>query len=447
MQNIKAFFKQLYITNFFFYCLMGIIALFLIAFFFPMFYNATWYLFYVLVIFTIIDILLLFSSNKSVIGKRELPEKLSNGDENEIIVELNNKFTFPVWLKIIDEIPFQFQQRNFQVKRKVKTQEKDAFKYFLRPTSRGEYVFGKLNIYVSSPLRLVSRRFVYEDQQMVPTYPSYIQLRKYDLMAFSNNLFQYGLKKIRRIGHTMEFEQIKEYIHGDDIRTINWKATAKRNELMVNQFQDEKSQNVYMVIDKGRVMKMPFNGLSLLDYAINATLVLSNVILKKHDKAGMFTFSKKVENRIVAEKRLSQMQQIMENLYNIKTDFFESDYSRLYVDVKKHINHRSLIMLYTNFETLDSLHRQLPYLKGIAKNHLLVVVFFNNTELNDLINKKANSIQEIYDKVIAEKFAFEKRLIVNELKKYGIYSVLTQPENLTLDTINKYLEIKSRGIL
>lgn len=282
---------------------------------------------------------------------------------------------------------------------------------------------------------------------MVPTYPSYIQLRKYDLMAFSNNLFQYGVKKIRRIGHTMEFEQIKEYVQGDDIRTLNWKATAKKNSLMVNQFQDEKSQSVYMAIDKGRLMKMPFNKLSLLDYAINATLVLSNIILKKQDKAGMFAFSKKVENRVVAEKRSSQMQNILESLYNIKTDFFESDFSRLYVDIKKNINQRSLIILYTNFETLDSLHRQLPYLKGIAKNHLLVVVFFNNTELNDLINKKAENIQEVYDKVIAEKFAFEKRLIVNELKKYGIYSVLTQPENLTLDTINKYLEIKARGIL
>lgn len=441
------FYKQLYLNNFFFYCLMGIIMLFLLAFFFPMFYNATWYLFYILVTFTIIEVLLLFASGKTVTGSRNTPEKLSNGDENEIIVYLNNKYTFPVLTKVIDEIPFQFQKRDFEIKRKIALQTKDSFKYILRPTERGEYLFGKLNIYVASPLRLVSRRFVYEDNQMVPTYPSYIQLRKYDLMAFSNNLYQYGLKKIRRIGHTMEFEQIKEYVQGDDIRTINWKATAKRNQLMVNQFQDEKSQNVYMVIDKGRVMKMPFNGLSLLDYAINATLVLSNVILKKGDKAGMFTFSKKVENRIVAEKRLSQMQQIMENLYNIKTDFFESDFSRLYVDVKKHINQRSLILLYTNFETLDGLHRQLPYLKGIAKNHLLVVVFFNNTELEKLINAKATNIQEIYDKVIAEKFAFEKRLIVNELKKYGIYSVLTKPENLTLDTINKYLEIKARGIL
>ena len=426
---------------------MGIILLFTVAYFFPALYHAVWYTLYVLIAFVCIDILLLFGSNKKVIGIRNMSEKLSNGDENEIHIALNNQFTFPVYLKIIDEIPFQFQQRNFEVKRKIKALAKDDYRYFLRPTERGEYFFGNLNIYATSPLRLISRRFTYDNNQMVPTYPSYMQLRKYDLMAFSNNLFQYGLKKIRRIGHTMEFEQIKEYVQGDDLRTINWKATAKKNQLMVNQYQDEKSQNVYMVIDKGRVMKMPFNGLSLLDYAINATLVLSNVILKKQDKAGMFAFSKKVENRVVAEKRQSQMQLIMENLYNVKTDFFESDFSRLYVDVKKHVNQRSLIMLYTNFETLDGLHRQLPYLKVIAKHHLLVIVFFNNTELNDLIHKKASNVQEIYDKVIAEKFAFEKRLIVNELRKYGIYSVLTQPENLTLDTINKYLEIKARGIL
>ena len=427
--------------------LIGIIALFCCAFIFPALYSATWYLFFILLVFFGLDILILFSSKNGIDAERITPEKLSNGDENPIIVTLKNYYTFAISVKVIDEIPFQFQLRNFEINRKIKNASQDEFQYKLRPTERGEYFFGNLNIYVSSPLRLISKRYKFGYDQMVPTYPSYIQLRKYDLIAFSNNLFQYGIKKIRRIGHTMEFEQIKEYVPGDDIRTLNWKATAKKNSLMVNQFQDEKSQNIYMVIDKGRVMKMPFNGMSLLDYAINATLVLSNVILKKQDKAGMFSFSKKVENRVVAEKRTSQMQKILESLYNVKTNFFESDYSRLYVDIKKHINQRSLIILYTNFETMDGLHRQLPYLKGIAKSHLLVVVFFQNTELHQITNKKSDTIQDVYDKVIAEKFLFEKKLIVTELKKYGIHSVLTQPENLTLDTINKYLEIKARGIL
>jgi uncharacterized protein (DUF58 family) len=441
------FIKNLYINNFFFYSLLGVMVLFVVAFIFPFLFNAVTYIFFIIILFLILDILILFLAKNGIEAKRTTPEKLSNGDENLINVNIKNYYTFPINVKIIDEIPFQFQVRDFEIKRKIKASSVDEINYELRPTERGEYFFGNLNVYVASPLQIISRRFTFDNGNMVPTYPSYIQLRKYDLIAFSNNLFQYGIKKIRRIGHSMEFEQIKEYVAGDDIRTLNWKATAKKNALMINQFQDEKSQSVYMVIDKGRVMKMPFNGLSLMDYAINATLVLSNVILKKQDKAGMFAFSKKVENRVFAEKRASQMQKILETLYNIKTDFFESDYSRLYVDIKKNINQRSLIILYTNFETMDGLQRQMPYLKGIAKSHLLVVVFFSNTELNELINKKTETIQEIYDKVIAEKFMFEKRLIVNELKKYGIYSVLTQPENLTLDTINKYLEIKARGIL
>lgn len=427
--------------------LLGNIVLFVVAFFFPRMYKISWIAFLILIAFLLLDVLLLFFAKKGIEATRIMAEKLSNGDDNAINVSIKNFYTFSVSAKIIDEIPFQFQVRDFEINRKIKASSQDEISYYLRPTERGEYQFGNLNVYISSPLLMIARRFTFDNNQMVPVYPSYIQLRKYDLMAFSNSLFQYGFKKIRRIGHTMEFEQIKEYVSGDDIRTLNWKATAKKNALMVNQFQDEKSQSVYMVIDKGRLMKMPFNGLSLLDYAINATLVLSNVILKKQDKAGIFAFSKKVENRVVAEKRSSQMQLILENLYNIKTDFFESDFSRLYVDIKKNLKQRSLVVLYTNFETVDGLHRQLPYLKAIAKNHLLVVVFFNNTELEDLIHKKAANTHEIYDKVIAEKFAFEKRLIVNELKKYGIYSVLTDPENLTLDTINKYLEIKARGIL
>ncbi|WP_035659277.1 DUF58 domain-containing protein [Flavobacterium seoulense] len=441
------FIKQLYLNNFFFYLLLCIIGLFICAFIFPNLYNAVWFIVIILISFLGFDIMLLFLSKNTINGERTTPAKLSNGDANPIKIKISNQYTFPIRIKIIDEIPFQFQIRDFEIIRKMEANSNNELNYDLRPTERGEYFFGNLNIYVSSPLRLISRRFTFDKNQMVPTYPSYIQLRKYDLIAFSNNILQYGIKKIRRIGHTMEFEQIKEYIQGDDIRTLNWKATAKKNTLMVNQFQDEKSQSVYMAIDKGRMMQMPFDGLSLLDYAINSTLVLSNVILKKQDKAGIFTFSKKVENRVFAERRTSQLQKILETLYNIKTNFFESDYSHLYADIKKNINQRSLIILYTNFDTMDGLKRQLPYLKGIAKSHLLVVIFFNNTELNAIINQKAVSVQDIYDKVVANKFIFEKRLIAQELKKYGIHSVLTTPENLTLESINKYLEIKARGIL
>ena len=421
--------------------------LFVISFVFPRWFQIVRMLLLVLIALTILDTLILFFAKRGLNGHRILPEKLSNGDQNPIRLRIENFYTFPVYVRIIDEIPLQFQVRDFKIDRKLDASSVTELQYDLRPVERGEYHFGSLNIYVTSVFGLVARRFTSGDSAMVPTYPSFIQLRKYDLLAISNNLHQYGIKKIRRIGHTMEFEQIKDYVLGDDLRTINWKSTAKKSQLMVNQFQDEKSQPIYSVIDKGRVMKMPFDGLMLLDYAINAALVISNVALKKHDKAGILAFSKKVENIVVAEKRTSQMNLILESLYNIETDFFESDFGRLYADIKRNITQRSLMLLYTNFETLDGLHRQIPYLKGIAKNHLLVVIFFKNTELSSIIDTPAETVQQAYDKVIAEKFAFEKRLIVNELQKYGIQSILTTPENLTLDTINKYLEIKARGLL
>ena len=216
---------------------------------------------------------------------------------------------------------------------------------------------------------------------------------------------------------------------------------------MVNQFQDEKSQPVYQVIDTGRSMQMPFNEMSLLDYAINSALALSNIVLKKNDKAGMFTFSKKTDNYVTADRKAGQMQRLSESLYRIQTDFLESDFSRLYVDIKTKITQRSLIILYTNFETMDALRRQKHYLKEISRNHLLIVVFFENTELYKLMHHNAQNIEEIYDKVIAEKFAFEKRLIVRELLQNGIQSILTAPEHLTVETINKYLELKSRGMI
>ena len=438
--------KKLYLEIRFFYAAISIIVLFALSYLFPVLFGVTKVLLLSLVFLAFLDIFILFFAKTGIQAKRILPEKFSNGDENPIEIHLKNHYTFKIFAKIIDEIPNQFQLRDFLIQQQLKASSNKEFQYQLRPTERGEYWFGKLIVYAQSPLQLVSRRFNFQDKAMVMTYPSFLQLKKFDLMAMAYRN-EYGIKKIRKIGQTMEFEQIKEYVLGDDIRNINWKATAKKNQLMINQYQDEKSQPIYSIIDKGRVMKMPFNGLSLLDYAINSTLVMSNVTIKKHDKAGMFCFSQKIENRVVAERRSNQMNLILETLYNVKTDFKETDYSRLYADLKQNIKQRSLLFLYTNFETLDGLDRQLAYLQGIAKNHVLVVIFFVNTELEELINNPSEEIKDIYNKTIAEKFRYEKRLIVKELKRRGVYTILTKPGNLTVNVINKYLEFKAKGVI
>ncbi|KNB63208.1 DUF58 domain-containing protein [Chryseobacterium sp. Hurlbut01] len=439
--------KNLFINNRFFFTLIGVGILYVFAFFFPFLMIVGHAVLLLVFLSAMVDYLLLFRDKDGILAQRILPEKLSNGDENAVKVDIKNNYSFKIDTKIIDEIPFQFQKRDFLIEKQIESGKNILFQYILEPKERGEYSFGALNVFVSSPFGFVSKRFTFQKNAMLPAYPSFVHLRKYELMALQNEFLLGGIKKIRKLGHTMEFEQIKEYVPGDDVRTINWKATSKTNRLMVNQFQDEKSQRIFMLIDKGRTMKMPFKGLSLLDYSINASMALSHIILKKGDRAGMMTFSKKTENKVAADNKSGQLRRISEALYNIKTDFFESDFNRLYQDVKYSVNQRSLVLLFTNFETLDALNRQMKYLRGIAKNHLLVVVFFKNSELQALLHKNPESMQEIYDEVIAEKFEFEKKLIIQELRKYGIYSVYTLPENLNVEVINKYLEIKARGIL
>lgn len=440
-------FKGLYITDRFFYIGAGIVIIMILGFFFPAMVEIAWLLFGGLVIFWFADIFLLFRVKEGVNGARIMTDRLSNGDTNKVRIEISNNYFHDVQIDIIDEIPSQFQIRDFLLKSNLQNHTSKSVSYNILPKSRGVFEFGSLNLFVSTVLCLVRRKYSIEQGKKVAVYPSYIHLDKYNIHQMINSINFPGIKRLRRLGHSMEFEQIKEYVHGDDWRSVNWLATSKSNKLMVNQYMEEKAQAVYCIIDTGRVMKMPFNGLSLLDHSINCALIISHVVISNQDKAGMATFSKKLENRVVADRRSGQMSNILEKLYRVQTDFSESDYGRLFADTRKFINQHSLVILFSNFETIDGVKRQMKYLRSIAKHHLLIVIFFKNSELESMMKTKAGDIHEIYDKAIAEKFSYEKKLIVNELRKYGILSVLTEPENLTINVINKYLEVKARGMI
>ena len=384
---------------------------------------------------------------KGISAERLLPEKFSNGNDNTVYILLENRYNFPVRIKILEDYPVQFQIRDKGMDVSMNRSETRQLTYNLKPVKRGEYIFGYVNALTTGPLGLVYRRFRTCKDQKVAVYPSFVQMRRFELMAVSNRLTEIGIKKIRKVGTSSEFEHIKPYVQGDDPRKVNWQATARRGDLMVNNYQDERSQQVYCLIDKGRVMKMPFEGMSLLDYAINASLVLLNTAMVKGDKAGLITFSNQISNIVPAERRPMQMNKIMEVLYNQKTFYKESDFEILYATAKLKITQRSLLLLFTNFETLESLKRQLFFLRKMAVQHLLVIVFFENTEVNELLESNPKTLEDIYIKTIAEKFTLDKRRIVRELEQYGIHSVLTTPGNLTVNVINKYLELKARGKL
>ncbi len=439
--------KNLYLTNLFFYIFGAVIAIFVTSFVLPILFSIGQALLVIASAVFLVDLMLVFHPQAKVKCERILPKVFSLNDENTIRITLYNDYSLSLNLTIIDELPDQFQIRDFIQKIQLAPYEEREITYQLVPKSRGEYIFNAVNVFISSTFGLVERRVRKELRTALPVYPSIIQMKNFELKAFSRTSNLQGVKQLRRLGHSYEFEQIKNYVRGDDYRSINWKATSRKGDLMVNQYEDEKAQQIYTFIDKSRVMKMPFNGLSLLDYAINTSLVISNVALKKYDRAGLLTFSDKIGTVVKAERSASQINKILQALYREQERPLEANYELLYQASRRVVKGRSLIFLFTNFESLFAAERVLPILRRINNLHLLVVVFFENTEIIQYSEKEVTNIEDIYFQTIAQKFVSEKHQIIQKLRQYGIQAILTAPNELSINTINKYLELKSRGLI
>lgn len=439
--------NQIYLTNRFFILFGGIIGLFVFSFPVPFLFPLAQTALVLAIVVVVTDVLLLFNKSIAIKCRRRLPKVLSLGDESLVKIELHNESKQKLKVQLIDELPFHFQKRDFDIRLGLLADEEKEVSYPIRPLERGEYTFGKVNMFIESILGLVNRRLQHDYPMSIAVYPSIVQMKKYELRAFDRVSNLQGIKKIRKLGHSYEFEQIKNYVRGDDVRSINWKASSRHAQLMVNQYEDERAQQVYCIIDKSRAMHMPFEGLSLMDYAINTTLVMSNIALQKHDRAGLLTFSDKIGNTIKAERKANQLNKILAALYKEEHRNHEANFELLFHSSRKLIKGRSLLLLFTNFESQYALDRVLPILRRINNLHLLVVVFFENTEIKEFVKTEVTRTEDIYLQTIAQKYLSEKEQMVQKLKQYGVQAVLTSPADLSVNTINKYLELKARGLI
>jgi uncharacterized protein (DUF58 family) len=442
----KNYILDCFLNNKFFVVLGVCICLFVASFYIIALWHIAIIATIILGLLTLLEYALLFFTKNSVVGVRVTAPRFSNGDDNKVSIVLHNTTRLHLKISIVDELPVQFQKRDFKIDNNLKAFEKKKFVYNLRPTQRGVYQFFNVWVYYQTALGFITKRVIAAPAQEVKVYPSYLQLRNARLKSMATTQ-EIGESKATKLSSSLEFDHIKEYVLGDDIRNINWKATARKNQFMVNTYTDERSQQVYCIIDMGRIMKMPFNGLSLLDYSINSALMLSYMVLHKNDKIGLVTFTQKVNSFLKANRNNVQMARITELLYKQETAFLESNYEALINSVKHYAGQRSLIMLYTNFETLNSVQRHMPYLKLMAAKHLLCVIIFENETIKEIHNNYKDTLEGIYVKTIADKYHYEKKRIIKELQKEGIMSIFTTPENLSASTINKYLELKNKRII
>jgi uncharacterized protein (DUF58 family) len=439
--------KALFLTKRFFGTLTALVVCFLIAFFLPSVYPFAIALFLIWWVVIGLDAWGLFQPSCKLDAKRKLPMVFSLGDVNTVTISIQNFSTYDFSCTVIDELPHQLQIRDFEKHAKVQAGKTCEIRYEIKPLTRGAYSFGQIHLFASGRIGLLQRRFRIAAEAEIPVFPSILQMKKYELRAF-NRMAQFeGLKRMRRIGHSYEFDQIKNYVRGDDYRSINWKASSRRSHLMVNQYEDERSQQIYCIIDKSRAMRMPFEGLSLMDYAINTSLVISNIALQKHDRAGLITFSDKIGAAIKSDSKPNHLQKLLQALYREQERPVEANFELLFQATSTLIQGRSLILLFSNFESTHALDRVLPILRRINTRHLLVVIFFENTEIENLAARPVTTVEEIYQQTTAQQFLAEKRLLAQKIQQHGIQAVLTRPEDLSIDTINKYLEMKARGLI
>jgi uncharacterized protein (DUF58 family) len=439
--------KNFFLTTRFFYVAALLIGVMSISYAFPLLLPVAKTACIIFGVIILIDIILLYNRSIKIDIRREAASVMSLGDENEITIHLLNRSGMLLNAELIEELPEQLQVRNFSRQIQLSPNVPQKQNYSVRPVARGEYLFGETHLFISSTVGLVRRRISSKEPMALPVYPSIIQMKKYEIKTFARTATEFGVKKVRRIGHSYEFEHIKQYIRGDDYRSINWRATSRRAQLMVNQYEDEKSQQVYCVIDKSRIMHMPFHGLSLFDYAVNTALVISNIVLGKQDKAGLITFAETPKALVKAERSRLQLKKIMDTLYKEKEGAVEANYESLYMNIQKFVTGRCLMFLFTNFESTYALHRVLPQLRKLNDKHLLVVVFFENIEVSTQTSSAVDTLEDIYTQVTAEHYTLTKIQLAQELKQHGIISILTRPEHLTVSSINKYLELKSRGMI
>lgn len=439
--------RAIYIHKLWYVYLVAIVVVFLASYLWqPLFYVAGAGIILLLTL-SLIDCYILFHKKNILQLERNIDPIFHLGEFNKVDFEIKNKLKQKLHIKVIESLPEVFQVRNFLIEKEILPLQKLHVAYDIKALQRGVFKFGTTFVYVSSPLLLLERRLNFTHEHEVSVFPSTKLFKKFQLMATTHQFALVGNKQMRKVGNSMEFDQIKEYTLGDDIRSVNWKATARKGSLMMNNYIEEKSQNIYCVIDGGRLMQYTFDGLSLLDYAINTTLVLAKVILLKDDRVGLIQYNDKVKDFILADKRKNQLKIINNALFNFQTDFKDSSLEHLHAIVSRKITQRSLLIIYTNFESKVSFDRQLPYFKQLAKKHLVLVVFFENDQVKDYAQRNNETLEDIYVSTIAEKYMYEKKQIIKQLQHAGLIGVMTTPKALQTEMINQYLQLKQRQLI
>jgi len=379
---------------------------------------------------------------------REMEGRFAMGAENDVKIKLTNFSRRRVTFIVKDEYPARMELMSPREARlTVPPARTRSWSYSLLPTARGSYNFGKTVLRFRTRLGLAWRQIAYPNETDVKVYPDIREAKKHELFAHKNRRQDPGLRRMRLRGQGREFESMREFVIGDEIRHISWPATARRGKLITRQYTIERSQNIVVMLDTGRLMTARIGNLSKLDHAINATLSISYVATAGGDNVGLIAFSRKIVSYLPPRKGRDQINRLMESLYSLEPQMIEPSYSRAFNFFGANYHRRSLVVILTDLVDRDASAELLIHTSKLIPRHLPLIITIGDTDLRELVRSTPAVPADVYRQAFAEDVLRQRDEALSRIRHAGGLAIDVPAARLSIELVNKYMEVKERGLL
>ncbi|MGH7844858.1 MAG: DUF58 domain-containing protein [Candidatus Binatia bacterium] len=379
-------------------------------------------------------------------ARREMPSRFSLDQEQPIKLVLANHSARPIEVVVRDEVPDVFALATTMPAGAIPAHGEARLVYAVRPTQRGIYSFGNVVLRVRHGRALMQKQVSLATADTAKVYPNFRGADDLELLAKIDQRNEAVRRPRRAKAPGTDFESLRAYISGEDLRNIDWKATAKRGTLVSRNKQVEKGQQVAVLLDTGRLMAASIGEYSKLEHAMSATVMLSFVAQKRGDALAVACFSNRVESFLPPVRGPSLVPRVLESIYAVQVRPVESDYWQVIAEVMSLLRRRSLVILLTDILDAAGSAGLINNLVRAAAKHLVLCVVLTEPRIREIADSIPATVEQTYQKAVAADLRRRRRLALEHMRARGILLLETEPQHLTVHLVRRYLEIRQADL-
>lgn len=404
------------------------------------------------------DILLIALALVDYFVSRALPEELTVtrrfnkrfaiGDEAQVCLHIENTTPNTFVLQIKDEFPPEMKlAERREAKLTINGQTTANFFYNLTPPRRGRYEFGRTAARFLSKFKLVWCQTYLGKAETVKVYPNMRRAREMELKALGANSYLAVERKAIRRGEGREFESMRDYVRGDELRHVSWTATARRGKLTTRQYQIERDQTIVIALDAGRLMTGRIGDETKFDTAIHASLVLMSAAARGGDNCGLAVFGRKVKKYLAPQKGIAHVERVLEALHDLEPELIEPSYARVFQFVSANLKKRAFVVILTDLVDKESSKELINSIKLLRPHHLPLVVCIGDRDLNATVSEVPKDLKDVFTQSAAEEIIRQRESALRLVETLGGLALDVTTETLAPRLLETYLRVKERGLL